>query len=181
MTSSRVPHESERGRISASADLLAAAIGRKDGTAIRALLAPGFVLRTPGGAAQDADQFVAGIEAIPLALVFVRLERVQIELLHGGALGTGIHRAQVRAEGQTVDELRPFVDWFVQDESGAWRVRVALDLPALPNQADAHRKNEGPIGFLARLTYLRIHETVKFVSPLRSGILRYFFLHAAGA
>ena len=132
----RVPPAAEHPRIAAAADSLAHAIGRKDGTAIRALLAPDFALRTPGGGTVDGEKFIATIEAIPLEMVFVRLERVQIELLEGGALVTGIQHAQVRSDGQTVDELRPFVDWFVQVDGGQWLVRVAVDLPALASQAD---------------------------------------------
>jgi len=35
----------------------------------------------------------------------------------------------VRDHGKLVDDRRSFVDWFVKD-SGDWRIRVAVDLPA---------------------------------------------------
>jgi hypothetical protein len=40
-----------------------------------------------------------------------------------------VQHAQVRMDGQLVDERRPFVDWFVK-QAGGWRIRVAIDLPA---------------------------------------------------
>ena len=39
-----------------------------------------------------------------------------------------MQHAQVRVDGQVVDDRRPFVDWFVKD-AGEWRIRVAVDLP----------------------------------------------------
>jgi hypothetical protein len=46
-------------------------------------------------------------------------------------LVTGVQRAQVRIEGKLVEDVRPFVDWFVQSASGRWQVKVAVDLPSI--------------------------------------------------
>jgi len=114
--------------VAESAERLARAIGRRDRQAIRDLLAPGFVHRTPGGNAVDADAFVRAIEEIPGEITFVRLEHVAVDISGDGALVTGIQHAQVRADGILVDDRRAFVDWFVIDE-GTWRVRAAVAMP----------------------------------------------------
>jgi hypothetical protein len=107
---------------------LADAIGRRDLAVIRTMLAPGFVLRSHGGNAADADAFIAGIAAIPGEIVSVQLENVQVDLTPGGALVTGVQRAQVRVDGEVVSDRRRFVDWFVR-VSGEWRIQAAVDLP----------------------------------------------------
>jgi ketosteroid isomerase-like protein len=112
-------------------EALAAAISRRDSGALAALLDPAFQLRTPGAAPTSADAFLAGIRAIPGEILFVRLEQVEIDVSGEGALATGVQHAQVRVEAQTIDDRKPFVDWFVKDASGAWKLRVALDLPEL--------------------------------------------------
>jgi hypothetical protein len=71
------------------------------------------------------------------SLRFVKLAGVRIDLAGGGALVSGIQHAQVRVEGQDVDDRRAFVDWFVKD-GGAWKIRVAVDLPAPADQRDSH-------------------------------------------
>jgi hypothetical protein len=61
----------------------------------------------------------------------VKLRDLEVDLHDDQAMVTGIQHARVRIEGQTFDELEPFVDWFVLDGNGRWRVRVALELAAL--------------------------------------------------
>lgn len=120
----------EHAKIADAAHALAQAISRRDGGAIRDLVTPDFLLRTPGQSAADVDAFIAGIKQIPGEIVSVRLENLAIDVTAGGALVTGVQRAQLRLEGKWVDDVRPFVDWFVQAEGGRWRVRVAIDVPA---------------------------------------------------
>lgn len=119
----------EHARITEAAIALADAIGRRDGPSIRALLTPDFLLRTPGQGSADADAFIAGVQGIPGEILSVRLENLVIDLTGPSALVTGIQRAQVRINGHVVDDVRPFVDWFVQSED-RWKVRVAVDLAA---------------------------------------------------
>ncbi len=114
--------------IRAAAVQIAAAIGRRDLQAVRALLAPGFVHRTHGGAAVDADGFLRGIEQIPGEILLVTLERCDIDVSPTGALVTGVQLAQVRVDGQVVDDRRGFVDWFVKHEN-SWRIQAAVDFP----------------------------------------------------
>lgn len=108
---------------------IAGAIAQRDVTALRLLLAAGFVHRSHGGAASDIETFLRAIEQIPGEIRFVRLERIALDLSPRGALMTGIQHAQVMVEGQVVDDRRGFVDWFVQD-AGRWRIQAAVDLPA---------------------------------------------------
>jgi hypothetical protein len=121
----------ERDRIAEASERMADAIGRRDLGAIRELLAPGFVHRTHGGAGADADAFIRAIQEIPFEIISVRLEQLDIDICATGALVTGVQHAQVRVDGEAVDDRRGFVDWFVRD-AGAWRIQAAVDLPA-PN------------------------------------------------
>lgn len=118
----------ERARVVDVSHQLAAAIGRRDLAAIRALLAPGFLHRSHGGEAADAEGFLAAIQSIPGEITLVRLDRLQVDLTTSGALATGVQHAQVRVDGQTIDDRRAFVDWFVK-VAGEWRIQAAVDLP----------------------------------------------------
>jgi ketosteroid isomerase-like protein len=119
----------DRDQIIEASEHMATAIARRDVSAIRALLAPSFIHRTIGGPTTDLDAFIRGIEQIPGDIVFVRLEQLEVDVAGSGALVTGVQHAQVRIDGKLVDDRRSFVDWFVKD-SGYWRIRVAVDLPA---------------------------------------------------
>jgi Domain of unknown function (DUF4440) len=116
-------------RVREVAERIAAAIGRRDIAMLRSLLAPGFVHRSHGGAASDADAFLGAIEDIPGDIRFVRLESTAVDVCPAGAMVTGTQHAQVLIEGQVVDDRRSFVDWFVND-GGEWRIQAAVDLPS---------------------------------------------------
>ena len=118
-----------------ASDAMADAIGRRDVDTIAALLAPGFVHRSPGGESTDSARFLEGIRQIPGEIVFVKLESVQIDVAGDSAIATGIQHARVRIDGQDIDDRRAFVDWFVRHD-GRWKFRVAVDLPA-PAEAEA--------------------------------------------
>jgi hypothetical protein len=107
---------------------LAAAIARRDVEAIRKQLAPGFVHRTHGGPGAQAEAFLQAIEQIPGEILVVNLERVEVDISPSGALVTGVQYAQVRVDGQIVEDRRGFVDWFVK-HAGEWRIQAAVDLP----------------------------------------------------
>jgi len=117
-----------RDEVLEAARRIAASIARRDLTSLRALLAPGFVHRAHGGGAADAGVFLRAIEQIPGEILSVILEPLEVDLCPGGALVTGVQHAQVRIEGQLVDDRRGFVDWFVHD-AGRWRLQAAVDLP----------------------------------------------------
>jgi ketosteroid isomerase-like protein len=120
----------ERDKVIEAAHALAAAISRRDTAAVRELVTPDFLLRTPGKGAVNVDAFVAGIQQIPGEIVSVRLEHLELDPTPAGVLVTGIQHAQVRIEGTLVQDVRPFVDWFVQSAGGRWQVKVAVDLPS---------------------------------------------------
>jgi len=132
----------ERTQVMSAAHELAAAIGKRDSDAVARLLAPGFLLRTPGGLPVGLADFIAGIRQLPEGIEFVKLRDLEVDLQDGQAIATGIQHARVRMDGQTFDELKPFVDWFVRDGSGRWQVRVALELPAFAPDADVVRDIE---------------------------------------
>ena len=106
---------------------LADAIGRRDSHAIRAMLAPGFVHRSHGGASVTADAFVAAINAIPGEIVSLSLEELHTDRTPTGILVTGIQHAEVRIEGELITDRRRFIDWFVA-VAGEWRIQAAVDV-----------------------------------------------------
>jgi ketosteroid isomerase-like protein len=126
----------EHAQIVETANAIAAAIARQDTQTISELLAPDFLLRTPGGATISAPEFLSRVREIPVEILFVRLEQLQLDISPGGALVTGIQHAQMRADGEKFDALRPFADWFVKNSAGRWQLRIALDLPELPDMAE---------------------------------------------
>jgi ketosteroid isomerase-like protein len=119
---------SDRDEIVDASQQIAAAIARRDLSALAEFLANGFVHRTHGGAVVDAEAFIRGIEQIPGEILSVTLERLDVDLVPRGALVTGVQHAQVKVDGQVVDDRRGFVDWFVK-QAGTWRIQAAVDLP----------------------------------------------------
>lgn len=114
-------------RIAAAAEAVAAAIGARDVNALRGLLAPGFVHRTHGGEVAGLEQFLAGIAGIPGDINFVKLEDLRLDVTPAGVLATGVQHAQLRIDGQTIDDRRGFIDWFV-DVNGEWKIQAAVDV-----------------------------------------------------
>lgn len=115
-------------RIAAAAEAVAAAIGARDVTALRGLLAPGFVHRTHRGDVAGLEKFLAGIAAIPGEIIFVKLEDLRLDVTPAGVLATGLQHARLKIDGETVDDRRGFIDWFV-DVNGEWKIQAAVDLP----------------------------------------------------
>lgn len=124
----------EREAVAECARRIAAAIAARDTATLATLLDAGFVYRTPGGANIDAPAFLDSIVQIPGEIVSVTLDALAIDVVGDGALATGIQQAQVRMDGQLVEDRRSFVDWFVKS-GNTWRIRVAVDLPAPPPEA----------------------------------------------
>ena len=119
---------SEQEQVIETAELMAAAIARRDLNTLESLLAPGFVHRTHGSSAVHREQFLRAIHEIPGEILLVKLEGTEVDLSPTGALVTGFQRARVLIEGQVVEELREFIDWFVKLDGG-WRIQAAVDLP----------------------------------------------------
>ena len=113
-----------------TAHTIADAISRRDVRLLSDLLAPGFTYRSDGAqAVSDAEAFLEGIRSIPGEIVFVRLERVAVDLVGNAAMLTGVQHAQVIVDGQTVDDRRGFADFFVKID-GSWKLRAGADFPA---------------------------------------------------
>jgi ketosteroid isomerase-like protein len=108
---------------------LAAAIARRDVTAVRGFLADAFVQRPAGGSGVDAEAFLANIKKIPGDILFVRVEQLTVDISGDSAIVTGIQQARLEIDGSVVNDRRAFVDWFVK-ETGSWKLRTAVDLPA---------------------------------------------------
>jgi ketosteroid isomerase-like protein len=119
----------ERERVLEAAVAIADAVGARDLTRLRTLLSTDFIHRLAGAGASGTAAFLAAVERIPGEIVSVGLARVEIDMAGDGALVTGVQHARVRLEGELIDDTRPFVDWLVK-ESGEWRLRAAVELPA---------------------------------------------------
>jgi ketosteroid isomerase-like protein len=109
----------------------AAAIAARDAAVIESILAPEFVLRRPGMSCVQRAEFVAALIAIPVEITFVRLEQVDVDVMGDGALVTGIQHSQVRVDGETLEERRPFADWFVRGAAGRWLLQGAVEIAPL--------------------------------------------------
>ena len=116
----------DRQRLIDISKRLAAAIAKRDAPAVRGLLATGFVQRPAGGEGIDAEVFLEGIAQIPGDILFVRVERLTVDVTGDHALVTGHQRAQLNIDGSVVDDHRSFVDWFVR-EAGDWKLRAAIE------------------------------------------------------
>lgn len=115
-----------------TANDIAEVIGRRDVDRLAPLLAPGFVCRSDAGrTSSDAETFLQSIRNIPGEILFVRLDRVVVDVAGDAAMLTGVQQAQVRIDGTVIDDRRGFADFFVRVD-GAWKLRAAADfsLPA---------------------------------------------------
>jgi ketosteroid isomerase-like protein len=119
--------------VAACARGIAAAIGKRDTAALKGLISSSFVHRTPGGASVPIEPFLQAIEQIPGEILSVNLEHLIVDQAGDGAIATGIQHAQVRVDGQVIDDRRAFVDWFVR-EADEWRLRLAAELPGSPSE-----------------------------------------------
>ena len=109
---------------------IAGAIARREAGIIAGLLAPGFTYRGDGGlTTSDTDAFLEGIRTIPGDIVFVRVERVTVDVSGDAAMVTGVQHAQVVVEGDAIDDRRAFADFFVKID-GSWKLRAGADFPA---------------------------------------------------
>ena len=115
-------------QIIAVAEEIAQAIAARDADRLRSLLAPGFTHRTHGGDAAGLERFLEGIRAIPGEIIFVRLDDLRVDLTPAGALVTGFQHARLTIDGQTIDDRRGFIDWFIQVD-GQWKIQAGVDLP----------------------------------------------------
>jgi len=109
-----------------SARAVAAAIGKRDQAALRDLLTPDFVHRTPGGPAVALTPFLAAIAQIPGEILSVTLDQLSVDIVRDAALVTGMQHAKVLLDSGVVDDRRPFADWFIK-AGGQWRLRVAVE------------------------------------------------------
>jgi len=116
----------DREQLIELSERLAAAIGRRDVVEVSGLLAKGFVQRRAGGEPVDARAFLDGIAKLPGEILSVTVQQLTVDTAGDGAVVTGLQHAQLKIEGELVDDHRSFVDWFVR-EGGAWRLRAAID------------------------------------------------------
>ena len=112
-----------------AAHAIAAAIGRRDVDHLAGALAPRFTYHADGGqTTSDAAAFLQGIRDIPGEIVFVRLERLAVDVTGDAAMLIGVQHAQVIVDRETIDDRRAFADFFVKMD-GRWKLRAGADFP----------------------------------------------------
>jgi len=112
-------------------DLLAAehavfdALAHRDGKALAALTAPGFVLRVTGKPDTDRQTFLAA--AVALEGEILSVDGADLVTYRAGDTGIvrGTQIARVRASGQVIEDRGNFLDVFVRRD-GRWVMTVAL-------------------------------------------------------
>jgi len=118
----------DRERLIEISEQLAGAIGRRDVSSLRGLLAKDFVQRPAGGPPVDAEAFLDAVAHIPGEILFVTVDQLTVDVSGDSAIVTGFQQAELKIEGADVTDRRAFVDWFVR-EGGDWRLRAAIDQP----------------------------------------------------
>lgn len=103
------------------------ALAHRDGKALAALTAPGFVLHIAGKPDTDRQTFLAGAVAIEGEILSV--DGADLVTYRTGDTGIvrGTQIARVRASGQVSEDRNSFLDVFVKRE-GRWVTTVALFL-----------------------------------------------------
>ena len=124
-------HTTDDAALVALSEEIASAIERRDLETISRHLAPGFVHRTPGGAAADRAAFLEALRSISGEILLVRVHDLQADVSGDSAVVCGIQHARVKMEGEVAEEQRAFVDYFLR-LNGAWKLRTAVDLPTVP-------------------------------------------------
>ena len=113
---------------------IAGAIERREVWILAGSLAPGFIYRSEGGQTiSNADAFLEAVRNIPGGIVFVRVERVTVDVANDAAFVTGEQHAQVVVDGQAIDDRRSFANFFIKVD-GSWKLRAGADFP-LPGAA----------------------------------------------
>ncbi len=109
-----------------------AAIERKDGEALREVLAEDFVYRTPTGEEARKEAFLKNIASIPFEILSVLGENLKVGVYGETAVLTGVQVATVRSEeGKEEVGRGAYTDVFVRRD-GRWLMALAHDveLPA---------------------------------------------------
>ncbi|HEX2574451.1 MAG TPA: nuclear transport factor 2 family protein [Polyangia bacterium] len=138
------PTDLTRREILAAEERIFGAIQHKDVGALRPLLAPEFVHRSPSGEELGKEAFLAGVGAVPLRIVSVRGENMAVRAYGSTALLTGVQRAVVLGtDGREMASDGAFTDVFVLRRVEGKRVwllsfaySVELPPPALPAPPD---------------------------------------------
>ena len=107
------------------------AIRAKDTSALRSVLAEGFVYRNPAADDVRAEGFLVGVSSLPAAILSLTGQRVRADVFGDTAVVTGVQVAVTReGEDPPRTSRSAFTDVFVR-AGGAWRLALAhaVDLP----------------------------------------------------
>jgi ketosteroid isomerase-like protein len=108
------------------------AIRARETSALRGMLAEGFVYRNPAAADVRADGFLDGVSSLPVAILSLIGERVEAAVFGDTGIVTGVQVAVTREgdDGPPQTSRSAFTDVFVR-AAGTWRLALAhaVDLP----------------------------------------------------
>jgi ketosteroid isomerase-like protein len=108
------------------------AIARKDAAALGRLLADDFTYRSPGNPDVRKPDFLRNVATIPVEIVSIEGEGLDVAVLGESVVVTGVQRATTRgADGAEITSRTAFTDVFVR-RNGAWHLVLAygIELPA---------------------------------------------------
>jgi uncharacterized protein (TIGR02246 family) len=111
---------------------IVAAIKAKDATTLANFVADDFVYRTHFGAQSNKAEFLKSIASIPVEIVSLQGDELNVSIYDDVAILTGVQRAVVRTpESEPEDSAVAFTDVFVRRE-GRWLMVLAygVELPS---------------------------------------------------
>ncbi len=114
------------------------AIKTKDATTLANFVADDFVYRTHFGAESDKSEFLKSIASIPVEIISMRGDELNVSIYGDVAVLTGVQRAVARVpESQPEESAVAFTDVFVRRD-GCWLMVLAygVELPSESGRSD---------------------------------------------
>lgn len=100
------------------------AIQNKDAAALRPILGPDFVLRTPGNPDTGVELFLRMVSEISGEITSLAAEDIKVSVFGDIAVLTGTQRATVKTDDGEQSGVQIFTDVF-QNRSGQWLLVLA--------------------------------------------------------
>jgi ketosteroid isomerase-like protein len=136
--SNRIPFDDERTILEIEKETFEA-IRNKDAAALSTILDDGFVYRSPQGPDTFKTEFIKAVTSLPVKILSVWGEKLQVSIFGETAVLTGVQHARVEThDGEAVSSVA-FTDIFIKGLNG-WTMALAfgveLGAPAQPAPED---------------------------------------------
>lgn len=111
------------------------AIRKRDEVALGRILDEGFVYRSPNGPDADKAEFIRAVVGLPVKLLAVWGENLEVNTFGETAILTGVQRAQVETDdGKEAISSVAFADIFIKRENN-WTMALAFGVELVEKQA----------------------------------------------